>query len=355
MKEKYLIFGNYPTSENIKDGMFQRIKAIDDELMDYHRIYVTISLFNFRKRKIIVNPLVTVYSLNFFIHYFFMLILLRNVDAVYFHSIFNYKYAIFYPIRWVKNRFIDFHGAVPEEYQFLVGNNFRYRLLCLFEQSAVKKCNILVCVSHNMRNHFLEKYHYSKGKRFLIKPIAPINSLNRKEFYPEVFKKEKGIDEDAIIIIYSGNLQKWQNFDLMVDCIKKTEGLNYLYIILTGEKEEAIKRLHTCCCNMNNVILDSVFPEELYKYYSIAHYGFLLRDDHVLNEVAAPTKLTEYLYYGIVPILKFEEIGDRAFYHYEYILYNSDAMMNLRPYKSELNQKIALDILDLSANTSVKI
>lgn len=141
----------------------------------------------------------------------------------------------------------------------------------------------------------------------------------------------------------------------MVDCIKKTEGLNYLYIILTGEKEEAIKRLHTCCCNMNNVILDSVFPEELYKYYSIAHYGFLLRDDHVLNEVAAPTKLTEYLYYGIVPILKFEEIGDRAFYHYEYILYNSDAMMNLRPYKSELNQKIALDILDLSANTSVKI
>lgn len=355
MRRRILIFGEYPTEKNIKDGMIQRIKAIDDELGDYYRIYVTISCQRLGKKEVHANPSVVVYSLNLFIHYIFVLSLLRKVDAIYFHSILNYKYAILYPLSWVKKRFLDFHGAVPEEYQFLGGKRIKCKIINWLERRAIKECNRLICVSYNMRSHFLEKYPFSKGKYFIIKPIVPINSLNEKVFSEEAFKKEKGISDNATIIIYSGNLQTWQNFDLMVDLIKATETKKYVYIILTGERQNALKKICEKGCNMKNIIIDSVQPQDLYKYYSIAHYGFLLRDDHVLNKVAAPTKLVEYLYYGIIPILKYKDIGDQEYYHYEYVSYDLNDMKNLLPRKSSFNKDVSRKILNLASKSLLHI
>lgn len=355
MKGTYLIFGDYPTEDNIKDGMIQRIQAIDYELSDYHRIYVKISCRNFFKKEQNISPSVIVYSLNLFLHYFYILSLLRRVDAVYFHSILNYKYAVLFPLSWVKKRFLDFHGAVPEEYQYLGGSGFKYKIICNLEKRAIKKCNNLVCVSYNMRDHFFEKYPFAKKKHFIIKPIAPVNSLVNKQFKLDDFRKEMGIKDDSTVLIYSGNLQAWQNFDLMVKLIKSTEALNYVYIILTKESQEALGRLHEAGCKMDMIIVDSVPPQELYKYYSISHYGFLLRNDHVLNKVAAPTKLIEYLFYGITPIVKYEAIGDQKYYHYEYVLYDSQEMKKLSPHKSAYNKEISHKILDLALKSSVHI
>ena len=46
------------------------------------------------------------------------------------------------------------------------------------------------------------------------------------------------------------------------------------------------------------------------KEYEKAQYGFTLRDEFIVNEVACPTKLIDYVKYGIIPILKFDKIGD---------------------------------------------
>lgn len=53
--------------------------------------------------------------------------------------------------------------------------------------------------------------------------------------------------------------------------------------------------------------------------YQTAHYGFVLRDDITVNNVACPTKLVEYLQYGILPILLTPNIGDFAARGMEYL------------------------------------
>lgn len=69
----------------------------------------------------------------------------------------------------------------------------------------------------------------------------------------------------------------------------------------------------------NSISIKSVSPLELESYYKESHYGFILRDDILVNRVACPTKLIEYLGYGINPIILSEKIGDFEDFGYEHI------------------------------------
>jgi glycosyltransferase involved in cell wall biosynthesis len=59
-----------------------------------------------------------------------------------------------------------------------------------------------------------------------------------------------------------------------------------------------------------SVIVDSKSHEELLRLYPECHYGFILREDIIVNRVACPTKLVEYIAMGIIPIVDCEDIGD---------------------------------------------
>ena len=50
--------------------------------------------------------------------------------------------------------------------------------------------------------------------------------------------------------------------------------------------------------------------EEMKEVYRHAQYGFVLRDDIVVNNVACPTKIIDYIKYDIIPIVKSPHIGD---------------------------------------------
>lgn len=357
MRNKILIFGDYPTKDNIKDGMIQRIKAVDDELSSYFRIYVKLSLKAYvKKEEEVVSSSVKVYRLNVLLHYFFLVSLIKQVSVVYFHSIFNYWFAVFFSFRNVKKRILDLHGSVPEEAVFQGEKKWVCRYFAWLEKQAIRECNYIICVSHNMKEHIQRKYLSSSHCHFIIKPIIPTNTLvseiNKNEI--EELRQSLGLTENDVVILYSGNLQKWQNWELMISLIEKTRDLNYHYIILTGQKEEAICQLKKSDNDLKNVFIDCVSPKELYKYYAIANYGFLLRDEHVLNNVASPTKLIEYLYYGIIPILKYENVGDKNYYNYEYVKYDSSDFWTLTSQKSIRNSEIAKMILNNSVNTLIK-
>ena len=77
-----------------------------------------------------------------------------------------------------------------------------------------------------------------------------------------------------------------------------------------------------------------------------------MRDDIVLNRVAAPTKLIEYLSYGLIPIVKTINIGDSVKMGYEYILYNED-LNGLSAKKSDKNEEVAAAVLRLSAENNI--
>ena len=65
--------------------------------------------------------------------------------------------------------------------------------------------------------------------------------------------------------------------------------------------------------------VDTLPADELKKEYEKAQYGFTLRDNIIVNEVACPTKLIDYVKYGIIPILKSDKIGDFVENGLEYV------------------------------------
>ena len=58
------------------------------------------------------------------------------------------------------------------------------------------------------------------------------------------------------------------------------------------------------------VMIDCKPHTELLHAYRQCHFGLLLREDTIINHIACPTKLVEYIAMGIVPILESPQIGD---------------------------------------------
>lgn len=73
---------------------------------------------------------------------------------------------------------------------------------------------------------------------------------------------------------------------------------------------------------MSHVSIKTVSSDQVAEYYKRAHLGFVLRDDVLVNRVACPTKLIEYLGSGVVPIIVSSKIGDFRELGYQYVTYN---------------------------------
>ena len=126
----------------------------------------------------------------------------------------------------------------------------------------------------------------------------------------------------------------------MLKTISQNISDNIHYTILTGELDIMKSLLvKSKLDNLVSINVLSVQPSQLSEYYQKANYGFILRDDITVNNVACPTKLVEYLNYGIIPIVLSDKIGDFKELGYEYISVQ-DFSVDLPILKSKINQKL---------------
>ncbi|EIQ2116848.1 glycosyl transferase family 2, partial [Escherichia coli] len=112
-----LFIADFPTEENIRDGMFQRISAIDSLTQNKERVYLNISFRKNTKRKISVYDTCKVESLNYFLHNRTIREYLKKATIIYVHSVYNMLKI--YPFGDFKKIILDIHGVVPEEMRFL--------------------------------------------------------------------------------------------------------------------------------------------------------------------------------------------------------------------------------------------
>lgn len=344
MGNKITFIAPFPDNHNIKDGMIQRVKAIDDIFSESERIYLSLS-FNhfFRKSTIQPNIKIQVLKRNVFFHFIEIFNQLRRSDIIYCHSIYNILPIIFF-LFFLKGKIIlDIHGVVTNELS-LEKKYFKSFIYKLIEKFSFKKIDIAIGVTNSMCNYFKKKYPDYKGK-FIVFNI-----------FPESLKKcfgEQIIPHSKTIIIYSGNTQKWQNIDLMMQTIKNNQYANIQYIILSSEVAKFENLITKYDITPHNILIKSVLPKELDQYYSVASYGFILRDESIINQVANPTKLIEYLTYGIIPIVLNENIGDYKSYNYEFIYYNLISN-KLTSQKSIRNKDIAYQLLKLNQEMDLR-
>ncbi|SHG59795.1 glycosyltransferase family protein [Flavobacterium johnsoniae] len=344
-----LVIAPFPNSTNEKDGFIQRIKKIDNLINENKRVYVQISLKYYifpKKNKSNVDG-TSVWNLNFFTGFFVLLYHVIKSDMIYAHTIYNLMWIIpFFSIN--KSKIIlDVHGAVPEE-QEMYGKRFYSKILNFAEKICFNNIDTAVFVTDSMKQHYIKKYHNVNYKSIIygiwpdnVKENGGINELILKKLREKI-----GISKNDVVVIYSGGLHIWQNIDLMIKSINdKKNDSNVVYILLVNDIVEMRIRLEKNNIN-KRIYLDSVHPSELANFYAISHYGFVLREDCVVNRVANPTKLIEYLFYGITPIVKLEEIGDFKKFNYSYMPLKNYQDNILNTFKSQSNEKVVANIFD---------
>jgi hypothetical protein len=340
MGSNICILGPYPNEDNIKDGMVQRIKVIDDMLSSHKMTYLNLQLKAKRTEKIEHATGVKEFIINPIIGIFAILRLLSDADAIYCHSVHQVKY-ISYLLAWLNRRknkiILDAHGAVPEEMVMYNKTKTSY-FLGFVEKILFSKLTHCICVSQAMVDHFKNKYPKAAVSYSVLFTSELL--LQPKETDVLKLKNDLNIQDSDIVLIYSGNTQTWQNVDAMLISMKQLISKNVKIIILTGRKDEFRALLEKYEIDKADVILRSVHPSELNVFYELSHYGYLLRDDITVNRVANPTKMLEYLQFGLIPIVKSPFIGDYYTMGYEYKKLDDVKLSTLKTEKSKLNKEI---------------
>lgn len=301
-------FSKYPvTEESKKGGLSQRILAIDSLFLDKKRIYIESSFTkNFNFQKIEVDDMLTVYRLNFFIHFFKVFTLLTATRFIYVHTIANIIKTI--PVALFKNNYrivCDMHGVLPEECEM---NGWRAKRIYykLIEKVAFNHfIDYSICVSSSMKKHYNEKYPTSNALYI----ILPIFTILRT-----VVDFDKEIKVDNKTVIYAGGTQIWQNTALMLSVAERNVELNFeFWLPKAGFEMYKERNQHSHINFKTGSNIDVV------DAYSHVHMGFALRDENVVNDVSCPTKIIEYIQNDIIPILKYENVGDFKLLGLEYL------------------------------------
>ena len=329
-----VFIAKYPVGNLQKDGASIRIIAIDEIFSETEKIYVE--------------------SFNFPIHNF-IYFLIRDIKRKYYKYIapdtekrVNYKFLnrkktieLFESCKYIYiesfpnlakldlnlikkygyKMILDFHGCVIEEMEMMKVPFWKKYNMQFYEQCALKHIKTFVAVSQNMIDFYKNKYQECHNANFIKLPIYNSNEI-----------KASNKSNDMFNVIYSGRNYIWQNTELMVKSIaqiidKNKSANNIKFTILSPDISTFQKLLKENNID-KKVVLKSVNPEDLNEEYKSAHYGFILRDKDVVNTVACPTKLIEYMSAGIIPIVLQPEIGDFNQLGYEYLL-NSD-FINLK-------------------------
>jgi hypothetical protein len=304
-----LFIADYPDAASEKDGMMQRIMAIDRQFADVARSYLKVSLFRHLPGTRRCSGNLTVYRLNLFRHLSTIVRLVLKATCIYIHSVGN-ALAIL-PLYLTRKMVTDMHGAVPEEFQ-LAGRRLAAARYVPVEWVAVRLSRAVVTVSGAMAEHLQRKYRLPR-LRFFNVPI-----------FDEVTQKQAARPERARpVVIYAGGAQAWQNVDLMLEAMARVQE-RCGFVVLTGDVD--LFRHKILGMGMTGVTIASVPKSEVYGHYANADYGFVLRDDTTVNRVACPTKLVEYLSCGVIPIVLQPRIGDFDDRGYAYL--TLDSFMN---------------------------
>ena len=109
-------------------------------------------------------------------------------------------------------------------------------------------------------------------------------------------------DYSKKIFTYVGSLDLWQCFEQTATLYKQIEERvsNTFFKVLTFNVDEAKRILKEK--GIRNYSVSCVPKDQVKQELLDATYGFILREDNMVNRVATPTKFSSYLAAGVIPI-----------------------------------------------------
>lgn len=186
-----------------------------------------------------------------------------------------------------------FQGLGGEEALMTRNSNKDKFLWGCVERFALKFSYLNIYVSERMRKYYLDRYKIFDKKYFIMPCFNKELNLNSFEI-PEKYNN--------LSFVYAGGLDKWQCIETTLEIYKKIEDKypKASITLLTKQSEEASKLLEKF--SIKNGTIKFVSLDSLDNELSQYKYGFLIRENHIVNNVSTPTKMNSYLANGIIPI-----------------------------------------------------
>ena len=188
-----------------------------------------------------------------------------------------------------------FQGVVPEEISYYnysavkkIINKAAYSLM---ERIILGKSVFNFFVSNTMVNHYKKKYGYNKGNYYVMPCF-------NQPLLKDAFTDNK---YETPSFVYTGNLAKWQCFEPMVALFSEIrKQIPSATLTIYTKDDEAAKKI----LSKYAVVADIKYVPYLQLAEELKHYkyGFISREDNIVNNVATPTKMNSYLASGIIPI-----------------------------------------------------
>ncbi|MFC2728177.1 MAG: hypothetical protein ACFN4Y_00735 [Centipeda sp. (in: firmicutes)] len=311
--KKLLIVSRYPKNGKI-EGEFRRILEIDRCFSEIPRLYLELS-FTQNRCAVCENisDKISVERLNIFLHFLRIYHFLKQSAVIYVATMGNSLRIL--PAYMFHSLIVsDIHGIQTEEIREYgafswISRKCRFFLYRLVEYIVAKRSRKIVTVTKEMTRYI--QRHYTKDAKCIEIPI-----------FVKPIEKNENVEKDMHLYIYAGGIHGWQKIDLMIETMKKIANHDEKaqFIILSASKDMFLKKMQGTVLE-ERVVVDCVPPENLPDYYSRAGWGFILRDDNAVNRVACPTKLIEYMEYGVLPIIKSKYLGDFEEYGYSAFSY----------------------------------
>lgn len=202
---------------------------------------------------------------------------------------------------------VDMHGSVPEEAEY-ANPNVSKKYLSRLEKKENDSCRVadyIVCQSTQMKNHIINKYKATPSIIYVYNCAVDSDVFYYDSDARDKIRKQLDIPNDAVVFVYSGGISPWQRIHDTLSIFERYHEYNKksYFIVLSKEQAYFSNLLRQYPLIRKNTFIFSLDFKEVHRYLSAADVGFLLRDDVVLNRVASPTKLAEYLSCGMIVVV----------------------------------------------------
>jgi len=232
-------------------------------------------------------------------------------------------------------------GIIPEESFQRNHSNFRKKVLSMIEKEGIKCASFKLYVSDYMRRFYNDKYGFHDSNYYIMpcfnEEINPL-AIKNKSYKKNTF-------------VYAGSTETWQCFEETLEYYKMIEDIvddaSLKIMVKNKEYAESLVKKY----NIRNYSIIYVTKDLVAKELSSCKFGFCLRQNNEVNNVATPTKLSSYISNGVFPIYSsciydFDQIAASSKFCYRVEKSHNRFRLNKKIIEAAFTEYRAIDVLN---------
>ncbi|HRK61087.1 MAG TPA: hypothetical protein PLY88_00885 [Candidatus Omnitrophota bacterium] len=223
---------------------------------------------------------------------------LKSGDVVYTREFDDFLKSLFVKIILRKKIKIiyNFRGLGSEESWGRHRSKIRRSILQVIEGLIYYCADEVVVVSNNFKRYLKHKYGSRKTD------VIEMHCSVARNYLKQSFSR------GSLRFLYLGGFSVWQKPCEVIEIFKKLKKKYHgskLTIISYSQPDARLQNL----IESNNVEIISLSHENVVQVLPLYDFGFILRDNILMNQVSSPIKFSEYVAMGVVPIIS-PGVGD---------------------------------------------